>query len=337
MTPSDSSTGIDISASLSPAAHGDNIISSPEFHISVPPTPSVLGDVQIGYQTTSSQPIQISYNTVNSVPSTSQAQSFDQLFCLLPSTSSYNVAPPAPDRANINNQMLFEQPSLPGNTVAPPAQGCPDINHQMSLEQLSLVPNNVTLAKQGCPDTNTQMSVQQLSPASCNVEQPASGCATINNRMSFSKPSPVCNNFPPLALGCADANQGMSFRPLLPALPNVAPGCNNFSLPRNASLPPTAPQKSINFGRDKTLAPKRRCMSKAALVILNNWFDSHIDHPYPDKGTVEMLSSTCNVTATHIKKWCSNKRRRRRKQLEAQMPTPPGTSDSKDSVDEHVM
>ena len=196
MTPSDSSTGIDISASSSPAAHGDNIISSPEFHISVPPTPSVLRDVQMGYQTASSHPIQISYNMVNSVSSTSQAQSFDQLFCLLPSPRSYNVAPPAPDRANINNQMLFEQPSLPANNVAPPAQGC--------------------------PDTNTQMSVQQLSPTFCNVEQPASGCATINNRMSFSKPSPVCNNFPPLALGCADANQGMSFRPLLPALPNVA-------------------------------------------------------------------------------------------------------------------
>ena len=331
MTPSDSSTGIDITASSSPAAQGNNIISSPEFHISVPPTPSVLGDVQMGYQTTSSQPIQISYNTVNSVPSTSQAQSFDQLFCLLPSTSSYNVAPPAPDRANINNQMLFEQPSLPDNTVAPPAQGCPDINHQMSLEQLFLDPNNVTLAKQGCPDTNTQMSVQQLSPASCNVEQSASGCVTINNRMSFSKPSPVCNNFLPLALGCADANQGMSFRPLLPALPNVAPRCNNFSVQKNASLPPTTPRNSMNFGRENNLAPKRRCLSKTALVILNNWFDSHIDHPYPDKGTVEMLSSTCNVTATHIKKWCSNKRRRHRKQLETQMPTLPGAIDSKDS------
>ena len=306
MTPSDSLSGINISASSSPAVQEENIINSPEFHISSRPTSSALGYDQIGYQTTFSQPIQILYNTVNSVSSTSQAQSFDQLFCLLPSTSSNNVA--VSDRANINNQMLFE---LPANNVAPPAQGC--------------------------PDTNTQMSVQQLSPAFCNVEQPATGRSNINNRMSLSKPSPVCYNLQPLGLRSANAYQRRSFRPLLPALPNVAPGCNNFSLQRNSSLPPTAPQKSINFAIEKNLAPKRRCISKAALVILNNWFDSHIDHPYPDKGTVEMLSSTCNITATHMKKWCSNKRRRRRKQLEAQIPTPPGIIDSKDNVDEHAV
>ena len=353
-----------ISAPPSLTAPGDTIISSPE-HDSVPSTPSVLGDAQIGYQTTSSQPFLILCNMVNSVPSTSQAQCFDQLSGMQPSTSSSDVAPRAPDPANINHQMSLEQPSLAvynvpvsadinnqtsfgqpslaPNNVAPRAPDPATINHQMSLAQPShavynvpapvsadinnqtsfgqpsLAPNNVAPPAPGCTSITPQMSFKQLSPDNYNAAQPAPGSANFNYQMSFSQPSPVRYIVVPSAPRSAAVNQMTSFRPLLPALHNASPGCDSSSQQMNACHPPPALKISIHSAKEKTPTPKRRCVriSKPALVILNKWFDSHIEHPYPDKRAVEMLSSTCNITATHVKKWCCNRRKKGRKQLDA--------------------
>ena len=432
-TSSDPFPVLHISAPPSLTAPGDTIINSSE-HDSVPSTPSALGDAQINYQTTSSQSFQILCNMVNSVPSTSQAQCFDQLSGMQPSTSSYNVAPRAPDPATINHQISLEQPSLavynvpaPGsadinhqtsfgqpslapNNEAPrapdpatinyqisleqpslavynvPAPGSADINnqtsfgkpslapnnvapdpatinHQISLEQPSLAvynvpapvsadinnqtsfgqpslaPNNVAPPAPGCTSITPQMSFKQLSPDNYNVAQPAPGSANFNYQMSFSQHSPVRYIVVPSAPRSAAVNQLTSFRPLLPALHNASPGCDSSSQQMNACHPLPALKKSIHSAKEKTPAPKRRCVriSKPALVILNKWFDSHIEHPYPDKRAVEMLTSTCNITATQVKKWCCNRRKKGRKQLEAQIPTSPATSDSKDSVDEHAV
>ena len=335
-TSSDPFPVLHISAPPSLTAPGDTIISSPE-HDSDPSTPSVLGDAQLGYQTTSSQPFLILCNMVKSVPSTSQAQSFDQLSGMQPSTSSYNVAPRAPDPATINHQISLEQPPLAVYNV--PAPGSADINHQTSFGQPPLAPNNVAPPAPGCIGITPQMSFKQLSPDNYNVAQPAPGSANFNYQMSFSQPSSVRYIVVPSAPRSADVNQLTSFRPLLPALHNASPGCDTSSYQMNACHPPPALKISIHSAKEKTPAPKRRCVriSKPALVILNKWFDSHIEHPYPDKRAVEMLSSTCNITATQVKKWCSNKRKKNRKQLEAQIPTSPPTSDSKDSVDEHAV
>ena len=365
-TSSDPFPALHISAPPSLTAAGDTIISSPE-HDSVPSTPSVLGDAQIGYQTTSSQPFLNLCNMVNSVPSTSQAQCFDQLSGMQPSTSSYNVAPQAPDPATINHQISLEQPSLavynvpaPGsadinnqtsfgqpslapNNVALRAPDPATINHQISLEQPSLAvynvpapvsadinnqtssgqpflaPNNVAPPAPGCTSITPQMSFKQLSPDNYNVAQPAPGSANFNYQMSFSQPSPVRYIVVPPAPRSAAVNQLTSFRRLLPALHKASPGFDSSSHQMNACHPPPAPKISIHFAKEKTPAPKKRCVriSKHALVILNKWFDSHIEHPYPDKRAVEMLSSTCNITATQVKKWCCNRRKRRRKQLDA--------------------
>ena len=405
-----------IPAPPSLTAPGDTIISSPE-HDSLPSIPSVLGDAQIGYQTTSSQPFLNLCNMVNSVSSTSEAQCFDQLSGMQPSTSSYNVAPQAPDlatinhqisleqpslavynvpapvsadinnqtsfgqpslapnnvtprapdpatinhqisleqpslavynvpapvSADINNQTSFGQPSLAPNNVTPRAPDPATINHQISLEQPSLAvynvpapvsadinnqtsfgqpslaPNNVAPPAPGCTNITPQMSFKQLSPDNYNVAQPAPGSANFNYQMSFSQPSPVRYIVVPSAPRSAAVNQVTSFRPLLPALHNASPELDSSSQQMNACHPPPAPKISIHFAKEKTPAPKRRCVriSKPALVILNKWFDSHIEHPYPDKRAVEMLSSTCNITATQVKKWCCNRRKRRRKQLDA--------------------
>ena len=78
-------------------------------------------------------------------------------------------------------------------------------------------------------------------------------------------------------------------------------GMCQFSHQMNVSHPLPAPKRSVNVAKEKTPAPKRHRISKPALVILNNWFDSHIEHAYPDKGAVEMLSRTCNITATRVR------------------------------------
>ena len=311
----------------SPAALGNTTVtssitskarqSSPGLDISNSTTPPV----QIGYQMNSSQPFQTLYNMVSPVNSTSQAQCFHHLSSVQSSTDSNNVA--SPDPANINNLMSFEQPSpapcnvapsAPGSVninnqmifvqpppaqcnVASPAPGCGNINNQMFFVQPPPVQCNVAPPTPGSANINNQMFLVQLPPAPYAVEHQVPGCADINNQMSFSQPSPVLYVVAPLAPGSADANQLMSFTPSFPGLHNVAPtapGCDNSSHQRNTSDLPPAPNSFINFA--KPTAPKRRCVriSKPALENLNIWFDAHIDHPYPDKEAVEILSSTCN-------------------------------------------
>ena len=336
--------------------------SSPGLDISNSTTPSV----QIGYQMTSSQPFQTLCNMVNTVTSTSQAQCFHHLSSVQSSTDSNNVA--SPDSANINNLMSFEQPSPAPCNVAPSAPGSVNINNQMFFVQPPPAQCNVAQPAPGCSKINNQMVFVQPPPAQCNVapsapgsaninnqmffvqpppapyavEYQVPGCADINNQMSFSQPSPVLYVVAPLAPRSADANQLMSFTSPFTALQYVVPtapipGCDNSSHQRNASHLPPASNSFINFA--KPTAPKRRCVriSKPALDILNIWFDAHIDHPYPDKGAVDILSSTCNITATQVKKWCTNRRRRRRRQLKTQIPTPTTTNDSKDSIDTESM
>ena len=298
--------------------------SSPGLDISNSTTPPV----QIGYQMNSSQPFQTLYNMVSPVNSTSQAQCFHHLSSVQSSTDSNNVA--SPDPANINNLMSFEQPSPAQCNVASPAPGCGNINNQMFFVQPPPAQCNVAPPTPGSANINNQMFFVQLPPAPYAVEHQVPGRADINNQMSFGQPSPVLYVVAPLAPGSADANQLMFFTPPFTALHNVvptapAPGCDSSSHQRNTSHLPPSSNSFINFA--KPTAPKRRCVriSKPAFENLNIWFDAHIDHPYPDKEAVEMLSSTCNITVTQVKKWCTNRRKRRRQQLKAQIPT---TSDS---------
>ena len=324
-----------------------------DLHISDPPSPAALGNItvtssmtskarepspgldisnsttppdQISYQMTSSQPFQTLYNMVSPVTSTSPAQCSHHLSSVQSSTDSNNDAPPDP--ASINNLMSFEQPA-PCN-VTPPAPDCATIYNLISSEQPSPAPCNVAPPTPGCANINNQMFFVQPPSAPYAVEHHVPGCADINNQMYFSQSSPVLYVVAPLAPRSADANQLMSFTPTFPGLHNVsptAPGCDNSSHQRNTSHLPPAPNSFINFAKPTT--PKRRCVriSKPALEVLNIWFDAHIDHPYPDKEAVEILSGTCNINATQVKKWCSNRRRRRRQQLKAQIPTPTTTSD----------
>ena len=53
-----------------------------------------------------------------------------------------------------------------------------------------------------------------------------------------------------------------------------------------------------------------RTFSPAVTRILEAWYQSHYNQPYPDQDQVEQLSQQCNLRADQIRKWCANKRNR---------------------------
>ncbi|CAF0906957.1 unnamed protein product, partial [Didymodactylos carnosus] len=49
-----------------------------------------------------------------------------------------------------------------------------------------------------------------------------------------------------------------------------------------------------------------------AVDILNDWFDSHVDHPYPTKDEKLELAEQCGVSLQKVSTWFNNRRTRTR-------------------------
>uniref|UniRef100_A0A914DAJ2 Homeobox domain-containing protein n=1 Tax=Acrobeloides nanus TaxID=290746 RepID=A0A914DAJ2_9BILA len=60
---------------------------------------------------------------------------------------------------------------------------------------------------------------------------------------------------------------------------------------------------------------KRKNFSKKATLILNEYFDSHMDQPYPDDETKAKLAKRCGISPVQVSNWFGNKRIRFRKAL----------------------
>ncbi|KAI6175781.1 hypothetical protein M3Y97_00727000 [Aphelenchoides bicaudatus] len=60
---------------------------------------------------------------------------------------------------------------------------------------------------------------------------------------------------------------------------------------------------------------KRRNFSKQATEILNGYFNSHIENPYPDDATKELLARQCNISVGQVTNWFGNKRIRYKKSI----------------------
>ena len=54
----------------------------------------------------------------------------------------------------------------------------------------------------------------------------------------------------------------------------------------------------------------RPLLSKRAVQLMENWYDSHLEHPYPSVDVIEQLSAAGNITGEQVKKWFANKRNR---------------------------
>ncbi|KAI6235827.1 Kvs-4 [Aphelenchoides besseyi] len=69
---------------------------------------------------------------------------------------------------------------------------------------------------------------------------------------------------------------------------------------------------------------RRRNFPKKATKVLNEYFEAHMDDPYPSDETKEQLAKACNVTVAQVSNWFGNKRIRFKKSLDK-----PNTSKSR--------
>ncbi|CAD5214223.1 unnamed protein product [Bursaphelenchus okinawaensis] len=60
---------------------------------------------------------------------------------------------------------------------------------------------------------------------------------------------------------------------------------------------------------------KRRNFTKQATEVLNEYFYSHLNNPYPSEETKEELARTCQITVSQVANWFGNKRIRYKKNL----------------------
>ena len=51
-------------------------------------------------------------------------------------------------------------------------------------------------------------------------------------------------------------------------------------------------------------------LNDQAVRIMTNWYERHIEHPYPNASAAEVLAKTGNITVEQVKKWFANKRMR---------------------------
>ncbi|XP_055332233.1 homeobox protein extradenticle-like [Paramacrobiotus metropolitanus] len=60
---------------------------------------------------------------------------------------------------------------------------------------------------------------------------------------------------------------------------------------------------------------KRRNFSKTATEVLNEYFYSHLNNPYPSEEAKEELARKCNITVAQVSNWFGNKRIRYKKNI----------------------
>ncbi|KAI6176626.1 Pre B-cell leukemia transcription factor 1 [Aphelenchoides bicaudatus] len=63
---------------------------------------------------------------------------------------------------------------------------------------------------------------------------------------------------------------------------------------------------------------RRRNFPKKATRVLNEYFESHMKHPYPDEPTKLRLAQACGVSVAQVSNWFGNKRIRFKKSLDRQ-------------------
>jgi len=51
-----------------------------------------------------------------------------------------------------------------------------------------------------------------------------------------------------------------------------------------------------------------RFLGSRAVAVLNHWFQSNRDYPYPDDERTDRLAREAGITQKQVKKWFANKR-----------------------------
>ncbi|XP_060062425.1 uncharacterized protein LOC132542988 [Ylistrum balloti] len=68
-------------------------------------------------------------------------------------------------------------------------------------------------------------------------------------------------------------------------------------------------EESMNKCSSRVIKP-RPLLSKKSVRVMEEWYDNHLEHPYPTASTVELLADKGKISTEQVKKWFANKRNR---------------------------
>ncbi|KHJ98815.1 homeobox domain protein [Oesophagostomum dentatum] len=66
------------------------------------------------------------------------------------------------------------------------------------------------------------------------------------------------------------------------------------------------------------LTKRRRNFSKEATCILQKYYDSHLEHPYPTEEEKIALAEKCHISVQQVSNWFGNRRIRTKKSKRSQ-------------------
>lgn len=76
-------------------------------------------------------------------------------------------------------------------------------------------------------------------------------------------------------------------------------------------------EKSVSLLEEADMENKRTVTSRSrpllsnnAIKLMSDWYNTHLEHPYPDPETIDVISKEGNVSLEQVKKWFANKRNR---------------------------
>uniref|UniRef100_A0A7E4VTH2 Homeobox domain-containing protein n=1 Tax=Panagrellus redivivus TaxID=6233 RepID=A0A7E4VTH2_PANRE len=96
--------------------------------------------------------------------------------------------------------------------------------------------------------------------------------------------------------------------PMPQALPIVKPLQKPSALPSEQSTQPSP------LSQAPPTIKTRVEFTAEIKKILHDWFDAHLDYPYPSKHDVQLLTEKTPLTKTQVMTWCTNRRRSYEKQ-----------------------
>lgn len=67
-------------------------------------------------------------------------------------------------------------------------------------------------------------------------------------------------------------------------------------------------QQQPKRGRFEDVSSKPRQITPGATRMLNDWYDCHVQYPYPTEDDIQLLMDMTNLSSPQVKKWMANKR-----------------------------
>ena len=240
---------------------------------------------------------------------------------LQPTVQPVLMQEPAPEQAradfHVNSPIFTPQPpsTLPDVVYqsSPGASEPAEVHniYQTPFSQLSPFLN----------DTNNGPYTKTLNPTAASsmapisfIEQSTVIQDVVNiptaTGITLTQPSvPIISSIQPPPVGHAVGRQPRRLAPK----PASTDDLNRSLISSRQQVPAACDVATTGRPAARTSKPYVR-FNKATLQSLNAWFDSNRDHPYPDVFTRHRLEKEGNLTATQVKSWFNNRRKKAKKE-----------------------